>query len=57
MATKQTPLSALELAEIKEAILASVRTGAHGHMTPEDLAASIKAAFSLLSDPDLSEES
>lgn len=41
-------LTAEERALIKDAILASVRSGAHGHMDPASLAESIKAAFSLV---------
>ena len=42
------PLSKLDSGLIKEALLESVRRGAHGHMDPLSLAESMKAAFSLL---------
>lgn len=57
MTTSKQPLSASDASAIKDAILESVRVGAHGHMAPADLADSLKEAFSLLSDPDPSEDS
>lgn len=45
-------LTAEERALIKDAILASVRSGAHGNMDPASLAESLKAAFSLIDSAD-----
>lgn len=45
-------LTAEERALIKDAILASVRSGAHGHMDPATLAESLMAAFSLVDSAD-----
>lgn len=45
-------LSDVDRALIKEAILASVRSGAHGHMDPATLAESLMAAFSLVDSAD-----
>lgn len=38
----------VERAEIKQALLESVRSGAHGHMDPHSLAESMLSAFTLL---------
>lgn len=45
-------LSDVDRALIKDAILASVRSGAHGHMDPATLAESLMAAFSLVDSAD-----
>lgn len=48
MPEHQKPLSATEVAEIKDVILASVRSGAHGHMAPDALAESLVRSFRLM---------
>lgn len=40
-----------ERIQIKDALIESVRSGAHGHMDPLALAESLKAAFSLIDRP------